>query len=121
MPHEFYKILHILGLLMIFSGLAGLWGLHVMKQPVAKIHRIGLALIHGLGMMIILVSGFGMLAKLGLFADLPTWFYLKMVVWLALGGSMVLAKRKAGLGVPLLMAWVALGTLAAYLAIYKPG
>jgi hypothetical protein len=53
-------------------------------------------------------------------AGLPHWVYGKLAIWLVLGGSLALAKRKSQFGVTLIFAWIVLGALAAYLAIYKP-
>lgn len=106
---------------MLFSGLTGLWGVYVLGTSPKKSLRIGLAVIHGVGMTLVLISGFAMAGKLGVFASGTTgWLWAKLVIWLALGGSMVLAKRKAQLGTGLLGLWIALGTLAAYMAIFKP-
>jgi hypothetical protein len=120
MSLEFYKILHVCGILMLFSGLTGLWGVYSTGSTPRPATRMGLATVHGFGMMLILISGFGMAAKLGIMAALPLWIYLKMAIWLVLGGSMVLAKRKAQWGIGLLAFWILLGTAAAYLALFKP-
>ncbi|MGZ3723746.1 MAG: hypothetical protein ACXVA9_12475 [Bdellovibrionales bacterium] len=120
MPVEFYKVLHLCGILMLFSGLAALWGVYSSGTAPAKNRRLALAMIHGFGMLFVLVGGFGMAAKLGMMSNLPVWIYLKLSIWLLLGGSMVLAKRKSQWGPGLLLFWVALGTSAAYLALYKP-
>jgi hypothetical protein len=71
-------------------------------------------------MLLMAVSGFGMLAKLGLMAALPGWAYVKMLIWLLLGGAVTLVKRKAGWGLSLLSGLALLATLAAYMAIVKP-
>jgi hypothetical protein len=120
MSYEFYKLLHICGILMIFSGLAALWGVYSTGQAPPPGRRKALAIIHGLGMLLVLVGGFGMAAKLGLMANLPLWLYLKISVWLLLGASMVLAKRKAQWGPALLLLWILLGASAATLALFKP-
>ncbi len=120
MSYEFYKMLHILGLLMIFSGLVGLWGTRVMPEVAVRKWDRPMALIHGFGMAFVLVGGFGMLARLGMVNGLPGWIYVKLLIWFVLGGSLVLAKRKAHLGLWLLSGWIILGSLSAYMAIYKP-
>ena len=120
MSHEFYRVLHILGILMLFGGLTSLWGVYVSGQVPKQGLRVGLAVIHGVGMTFLLLSGFAMAGQLGLMSAIPGWMWIKLGLWLALGGSMVLAKRKAHLGVSLVGLWIALGTVAAFLAIYKP-
>lgn len=120
MSIEFYKLLHVLGILMLFSGLVGLWGTYASGSAPNKFLRVALSITHGIGMLLLMISGFGLAAKLGLTSGLPLWLYLKMAIWLALGGSMVLAKRKALWGPRLIGLWVTLGGLAAYLALFKP-
>lgn len=106
----------------VFSGLAALVGIYSMgplqRHPSAK---KALAIIHGVGMTFLLVGGFGMLARLGIVhGGLPGWVYAKLAIWLFLGGSMVLARKKAAHGTKLILLWVFVGGLAAYLALYKP-
>ncbi len=118
MSLEFYKILHIIGFISIFASLAGLWGVSLKGTDGGT--RRALALIHGVGMTLVLISGFGMLARLGMTSGLPGWIYAKLTIWLVLGGSMVLAKRKAHIGPMLVVGWILIGGMAAYLAILKP-
>lgn len=118
---EFYRWLHIVSLLMIFSGLAGLVAARVGGGKSTKKFDRSLALIHGFGMLGMLVAGFGAMARLGFMqGGWPWWIYVKLVIWLAMGGSMTLAKRKAAWGPWLLLAWVATAAVGAYLGIYKP-
>ncbi len=120
MPFEFYKVLHIFGLLLTFSGLLALifvrWNETEPKEQVRKFAMIT----HGVGLVIMLVSGFGMLAKTGLMSSLPTWAYIKMVIWLLVGGAIALAKRSKNAAISYSLI-VALVTIAAYTAVYKPG
>ena len=121
MSLSFYKVIHILGLLLAFNGLAAIWGVNVVGGKATKRRRIGISVMHGLGMVALLVSGFGMLAKLGYLSDIPTWAIIKSLIWVAIGASVALAKRKAQWGIPLVSFWILAGTYAAYLCIYKPG
>lgn len=50
-----------------------------------------------------------------------TWVYIKIVIWLILGATPVILKKKPALAMPVLLMSIGLGTLAAYLAIMKPG
>ena len=120
MSLEFYRIIHVAGILMLFSGLSALLGLYTSGHSPRKGLRITLAVIHGIGMALVLVSGFGQLARLGLTGGLPGWIYAKLGIWLILGGSMLLARRKAQWGTALIGFWVALGAIAACLATFKP-
>lgn len=121
MPATFYNLLHFLGIFLLVTGLAGV-AFHAANGGTkgnSKTRRLASTL-HGLGAVLILVSGFGSLAKLGIMSSLPGWAWAKIVVWLVLGGLIVLPYRRpqqAGL-VAVLVPLLAF--LAAYLAIYKP-
>ena len=73
---------------------------------------------HGIGLVIMAVSGFGILAKLKL--GFPHFAYVKILLWLILGGLPVLAKRRL-LPTGALIA-IALGVVAvgAWLGFTKP-
>ncbi|MDB6139671.1 MAG: hypothetical protein JWO94_2743 [Verrucomicrobiaceae bacterium] len=84
MSLPFYNILHIVGALFLCIGFAALIS--------AKSARKGM-MFHGIGLLILAVSGFGQLAKLGMTAHMPVWVIVKIVLWLVLGFLPVLAKR----------------------------
>lgn len=119
MSYELYKVLHILGLLTLFTGLVATWAIYLKGKPNPSLRK-QLAWFHGIGLLIMLITGFGMLARLGFMAHMPGWAYAKMGIWVILGGSTALAKRKANWGLPLLTVWILLGVTAAYFAILKP-
>ena len=73
---------------------------------------------HGIGLVIILIAGFGALAKLG--AGFPVWAMIKTILWLVFGGILVVIKRNPGIGKTLWYVQIVLGAVATYLAIYKP-
>lgn len=114
---EVIRALHVLGALTTVALLTALWGASL-KGPasVEKTLRIRLAILHGLGMAGLLLTGLHLLTGV----SAGGWLVLKLTIWLALGASMILAKRKAhwGLGLPVL--WLLLAGLAAYLGISKP-
>ena len=119
MSNELFKLIHVTGMLMLFSGLSALWGVYSSGKAPGKSARITLAIIHGIGMALLLVSGWMQLSALG--AGMPLWAIIKAVVWLVLGVSMVLAKRRASWGPGLILFWLACGVAAALCGIYKPG
>ncbi|HEX2642231.1 MAG TPA: SirB2 family protein [Thermoanaerobaculia bacterium] len=110
-----YKVLHVLGVLLVFMAFGGM-----LATPANSRNKMG-AIFHGLGLVILLVTGFGLMSRLGIsHTALPGWVWAKALIWLIFGGIIVLIKRKPELRGMLWFLLVILGTFAAYLAIYKP-
>lgn len=122
-----YKTIHYLGIFTLVTALtaalarAAAVGLSAhagasaesLADPWKK--RLGIA--HGVGLFLVLLGGFGMLARLGL--GLTGWVNVKLAIWLVVGGLIVLRKSPAAASwgvalVPLLAA------LAGYVAYTKP-
>jgi hypothetical protein len=120
---EFYKLVHIVGIILIMSALGGA-AVRVMTSGTEVLPSIRrtLAVLHGSGAFLILLGGFGMLARLGFMhgANFPGWLWVKLVVWLSLAAALMIPRRRPALARPLLLALPFLGGLAAYMAIYKP-
>ena len=114
-----YKTLHLLGLMMVFLALGGA-ALHAMNGGTRETNqrRGWTAAWHGTGLFLLLLGGFGMLARLGL--GLTGWVWGKLVVWVLLGAALVLALRRPRLGRTVWLGSAVLGLLAVYLALYKP-
>lgn len=121
MSYEFYKILHLTGLILLFSGLVSLLTLKATGAAVEGPARKFSFLTHGIGLFLILLSGFGLLARLELIRDLPTWIYIKLAIWLYFGLSIALIKRRGQLGWVLYVPMLVIFMAAAYLATNKPG
>ena len=116
MSLEFYKILHLAGLMALFLGLGGLLAVQGHGNPPT---RKLVSIFHGTGLLLLLLGGFGMLAKLKL--GFPGWAIAKMVVWLAMGGMLVLGKRRVFSPAVTWVLAIILGILAAWLGLTKPG
>lgn len=120
MSYSFYKILHMIGIMTLFVGLASILILAFVGQlKSSRAKMIGFAT-HGLGLFLMILSGFGMAAKLQMFAELPGWLYAKIGIWLLLGLAISLLKRKPQWAFGNLIVVIALGGTAAWLAITKP-
>ena len=117
MSYDTYKLLHLLGLILLFTGFgAALLG-H--RKENGRPPRASAAL-HGAGLLIMLIAGFGMLPQLEIHWPWPGWVFAKAAVWLALGALPVLVKRGVcGRAMGWILA-VVLGITAAALALYKP-
>ncbi|MBO6575434.1 MAG: hypothetical protein JJ896_08465 [Rhodothermales bacterium] len=117
MPLILYKVLHLLGLMLVFAALGGAAIEAALKEkPWKKMH----AILHGSGLFLLLLGGFGMLARLGIISGWPGWVWAKLAIWVILGGSLTAMRKMPERGRPLLFGAILLGTLAAYLALYKP-
>ena len=117
-----YQLIHILGILLVFMALGGL-SLHAMNGGTRDSNRarVLVALTHGLGLLLILVAGFGMLARLGVMSGgLPGWVWVKVVVWLVLAALIVVPYRKPGWSRALWFGMPVLGVIAAYSALSRP-
>jgi hypothetical protein len=119
MSYEFYKTLHLLGLACVCLSLGGIM-LHAINggSKATNSFRKGAMITHGVGLLLLLVAGFGMLAKLGIHG-VPSWVGGKLVIWLALGAFVGLA-YKQNLARKLWIIVPALVVVAILLAQYKP-
>ena len=118
MSYTFYKILHLLGVFMVFSGLGGQC-LHALNGG-AKIHkgRKWLGIMHGVGLLITLVAGFGLVARIG--SGIQGWVMVKIAIWVLLGGVGAIASRKQNLAGMMWIFILLLGWSAAFMAVKKP-
>jgi hypothetical protein len=121
--HQLYNVVHILGIAMLVMALGGS-ALHAANGGTRQSNaaRRLIASLHGLGALLILVGGFGMLARLGVQhgAGFPGWLWIKLTVWVLLGVAVVVPHRRPALARPMLVAVPVLAAIAAYAAIYKP-
>jgi len=120
MTYEFYKLLHVIGIMLLFFALGGYTLKGNPEGPGAKRAKILLGVSHGLSLLILLVAGFGLLAKMQLMSSFPAWAILKIVIWVAFGAAPVLIKRSPALVRPVWVALVLLGGVSGWLAIFKP-
>jgi hypothetical protein len=120
-PLLIYKNLHLIGVFMILVALGGVivQQIHAITAP-ERVWRRSVAITHGIGMILALVGGFGMLARLEIFWPWPGWVIGKIIIWLVFGILVALIGRMPALAKPLWWIIIALGAIAAYLALNKP-
>ena len=116
-----YKVIHITGLILVFMSL-GAVALLATSGGSRKDNpwRVRIGMCHGIGLFLLLLSGFGMLAKLGLFHALPIWVMTKLAIWLLIGAALTLTYRCQRKASAVWWMVIVLGIAAAYLGIYKP-
>jgi hypothetical protein len=125
-PYPFYKLVHIIGIVLAMSALGGAALVAIVGGPTegrASPRRM-LAALHGLGAFLILLGGFGMLARLGIvqggLGSFPGWLLVKIAVWAIVAAALFVPRRRPELARAVLYSLPLLGGLAAYMAIYKP-
>ena len=113
------KIIHLAGLALTFMGLAGVLASSAAEASIPAIRRLFM-ISHGVGLVILLVTGFTLALQLGIGKNLPGWIWGKVVIWLLAGGSVAAARRLCRFQVPMMVWFLALVAVAAWLALYKP-
>ncbi len=114
MSFETYRLIHFVGLVVLFLGLGGV----VFHRGEGKAPGLSLVL-HGLGWVAIIVAGFGMMAKppgIGW----SGWLIAKIVILVLLGAMPILVRKKI---VPAGIAWLLVavcGGVAAWLVVNRP-
>lgn len=111
--YNVYKLIHLISIFGLFLSLG-------CAAVMEKAKSRWTAPVHGISLVLILIAGFGMLARLGIQGSLPGWAVGKLIVWLVFGASIALAKRKVMPLGAFLFLITALGGVAAGLALWKP-
>lgn len=114
-----YTVLHLLGAFLAFLTLGGLV-LHTLNGGTKESNRgrrlTGITF--GVGMLLVLISGFALLAR-GHYG-FPLWVWLKVAVWLVVGALPAFIPRFPRCATFLWWLVPLLGALAAWLCLYKP-
>ena len=121
-PRDFYEILHIVGIAMLFVAIGGV-AVHAANGGTksSSTTRPIVGTLHGVGALLILTGGFGMLARMGLVqGGFPGWLWGKIIIWTILSAILLLPYRKPSLAKPFLYLLPLLAGAAVYLALYKP-
>lgn len=110
----YFKLAHLIGLMCLFMGIGGYIA---MSSTTDAAKRKVFGMLHGIGLVLLLLAGFGFLgvAKMGT----PAWVWVKAVLWLAFGAFPILAKRRILSEPALILIALILGTALAYLGLFK--
>lgn len=121
---DVFRFLHLFGIFLLFAAVGGV----IVRTLVAADAGGGAAkdragslagLTHGVALVVLLVSGFGMLGVLHL--GFPVWAWGKLAIWLIFGGILVVLRRSAAAARWFWWLLPLLGLTAAWLALTKPG
>lgn len=121
MSIEVYKILHLVGVIFLFLSIGALIlrALEGGPHGVSDTGRGLSGMTHGIALLLILVSGFGLLAKYQI--GFPAWVWIKVLVWLVLGSAVAFVRKMPSKAKIWWWLLPLLGVLAAYLGVMKPG
>lgn len=116
-PYAAYKTIHYLGIFTLVTALTATLARSAQGGAEPDPWRKRLAIAHGAALFLILLGGFGMLAKLG--RGFPGWAMAKVGIWLAAGGLIGLRKSAAWSARGLVLLPL-LAALAGWIAYVKP-
>ena len=119
MPYEAYKLIHVAGILFLFTTLGGV-ALYAANGGTKEnnVGRKWVAALHGLTLVTIFISGFGLVARIG--TGFQPWVWMKVGLWFLIGTIALMPLRRQHLGLPFFIGLPLLGAIAAFLAIFKP-
>mgnify|MGYP003120230621 CR=1 FL=1 len=115
MSQFFYLFFHIIGIFTVFIGL----GVLAVQGANGKDRKSAL-IFHGVGLVLLFVSGFGLVART-LDNSWPWWVFVKMGVWVALGAAVVPLKKEIVKGPKAWVMLIILGAISAYLGVTRGG
>lgn len=123
LSREFYNVVHIIGIVILMSSLGGV-ALHAMNGGTGanNASRRFITTLHGIGAFLILLGGFGMLARIGFRHEesFPPWLLVKLTVWVFLAAAPFLPYRRPQWARWLMLGLPVMGGVAAWMGIYKP-
>lgn len=117
MSLEFYRVLHVVGIILLFTSLGTVAAVGATADH--RLRKLAVAA-HGVAVAVILVAGFGLLARLQMFGGFPVWVWIKLAIWLLLAVAVVPLRRKPEWSAWLWVVMPVLGAVAAWLAVFKP-
>lgn len=117
-----YKAIHLSGIFAIITILAGV-SVDSLRggRPADSRYSMPIRIGHVLALLLVLIGGFGMLARMGVLASgLPNWAALKLGIWVSAGAAGLLSYRGDRAAVAVLCAVPIVAMLAGAVALFKP-
>jgi hypothetical protein len=112
-----YKTIHFLGVFALVTALTASLARAAQPGATPDPWRARLGILHGVALFLVLLGGFGMLARLGM--GVTGWVGAKLLIWVVAGGLIALRKSApaAAWGVVLVPL---LAVLAGWIGYAKP-
>ncbi|MBN20282.1 MAG: hypothetical protein CL678_03255 [Bdellovibrionaceae bacterium] len=95
LSYSVYKVIHLTGVFMVVMALGGAVMAALSEKEGRHPGRKWIGMTHGMGLVIALFGGFGLLARIEIHWPWPLWVWLKMALWLLLGGFIAMIYKKA--------------------------
>lgn len=114
MSPETYRLLHVLGVLVVFLGLGGVLATAGDGGKAPKLFLM----LHGVGLLVMLVCGIGYVHKMRF--EWENWLFAKIACWVLIGAIPVLVRRGVLPRMVALVVVLGLGATAVWLARAKP-
>lgn len=114
-----YQLIHAAGILMVFLSFGALIARAWLQPENRKLRKFG-AIVSGIGLFLILLGGFGLLARIYANEWHP-WVIVKLIVWFLLGGMLALVNRKPQLAPVWFWSTLVLGLVSVSMVYIKPG
>lgn len=116
MDLQTYRIIHLFGLSLVLMALGGLV-VHALNGGTKSNNafRKGAIISHGVGLLLVLVAGFGMLHKTQ--HDVG-WMVGKMVLWLVLGGAVAVVYKSKVMAKAIFLTVPLVVLIGAVMALY---
>lgn len=119
--YEVYKFLHSCGFLGLIAAVASLSFYGIVDNPVTHPLKKLVSIIHGAALVLILVSGFGLLARLGIVqGGFPFWIWIKLLVWAFFVFALLIVKKKPEYSKAIWSFTLVLFIVSAWVARFKP-
>jgi len=112
-----YKFLHITAVVFVLLSLGA--SLYQAKNQ-NWLGRRQMSILNGISLVILLVAGFGLLARLAVSFPWQGWVFVKLIAWLGLGSMHFLSRRLSDSANLLWWVTALIAILATSMAIYKP-
>ena len=117
MPAYIYQILHLSGLVLVFLSLGGAVVRSMSKSDEPAIRKL-VGMSHGIGMLLVFIAGFGLIAKTGV--GFQAWVFIKIGIWILLAVLFAIINRKPDLAGTLWYMVLLVAVIAIILVYRKP-
>lgn len=120
MSYYLYKVIHLTGVAMVLLSLGALLVVHAEGAGKRSPWRKLAAATNGIGLLLVFMAGFALIARLSLDWPWPIWVYMKMFIWVIFGFLTAAVARVPQHASLLWWGVLLLTAMAAYLAGFKP-